>query len=65
VNDAAATFWLTRPADNDHLVGLAGVLEARSMPNRARSCRGPAVWTSSIAQQARPKVAGQTELLRA
>src|SRR5215475_4959038 len=35
------------------------------MPKRARSCRGPPAWNSSIAQQARPKVAGHTELLRA
>jgi hypothetical protein len=35
------------------------------MPNLARSCRGPPAWNSSIAQQARPKVAGQTENLRA
>ena len=35
------------------------------MPNRARSWRGPPAWNSSIAQKARPKVAGYTELLRA
>ena len=35
------------------------------MPNLARSCRGPPVAISSMAQQARPNVAGQTELLRA
>ncbi len=35
------------------------------MPNLARSCRGPPVDISSMAQQARPKVAGQTENLRA
>ena len=35
------------------------------MPNRARSCRGPPIDISSIAQQASPNVAGQTELLRA
>ena len=35
------------------------------MPNRARSCRGPPVIISSIAQQARPNVAGQTERSRA
>src|SRR5262249_20990374 len=35
------------------------------MPNRARSCRGPPVAISSIAQQARPKVAGHTDDLRA
>ena len=35
------------------------------MPNLARSCRGPPVAISSIAQQASPKVAGQTELFRA
>ena len=35
------------------------------MPNRARSYRGPPVAIISIAQQARPKVAGHTETLRA
>src|SRR5450755_4926162 len=35
------------------------------MPNRPRSWRGPPVCISSIAQQARPKVAGHTELRRA
>ena len=35
------------------------------MPNRARSWRGPPVCISSIAQQASPKVAGQTETRRA
>ena len=35
------------------------------MPNRARSCRGPPVVIISIAQQASPKVAGQSEHLRA
>src|SRR4249919_2029544 len=59
-----AIFWLTRPAT---IIRSAwrGVFEARSMPNLARSCRGPPVEISSIAQQARPNVAGQTELLRA
>ena len=35
------------------------------MPNLARSCFGPPVSISSMAQQARPKVAGQTERARA
>ena len=35
------------------------------MPNLARSCFGPPVWNSSMAQQARPKVAGHTERARA
>jgi hypothetical protein len=35
------------------------VLDARSMPNLARSCFGPPVIISSMAQQASPKVAGQ------
>ena len=35
------------------------------MPNLARSCLGPPVWNSSMAQQARPKVAGHTERARA
>src|SRR5579859_5404703 len=35
------------------------------MPNRAMSCRGPPVCIISIAQQARPNVAGQTERARA
>ncbi len=34
------------------------------MPKRARSYRGAPVVIISIAQQARPKVAGQNELLR-
>src|ERR1700738_1480512 len=35
------------------------------MPQRAMSCRGSPVAIISIAQQARPNVAGQTELFRA
>src|SRR5215471_31769 len=35
------------------------------MPNRARSWRGPPVIISSIAQHARPNVAGHTERARA
>src|SRR5580704_9057802 len=59
-----AIFWLSRPAT---IIRSAcrGVLEARSMPNLARSCFGPPVWNSSMAQQARPKVAGHTERARA
>src|ERR1700689_3934396 len=55
-----AIFWLPRPAT---IIRSAcrGVLDARSMPNRARSCLGPPVMNSSMAQQARPNVAGHTE----
>ncbi len=35
------------------------------MPNLARSCLGLPVWNSSMAQQARPKVAGHTDRARA
>src|SRR5580700_9972064 len=35
------------------------------MPNLARSCLGLPVWNSSMAQQARPNVAGHTDRARA
>ena len=58
-----AIFWLTRPAT---IIRSAcrGVAENRSMPKRAMSKRGPAVAIISMAQQARPKVAGHSEPLR-
>src|SRR5690606_39332585 len=57
-------FCETRPAT---IIRSAwrGVADARSIPNLARSCLGPPVAISSIAQQARPNVAGQTEFFRA
>ena len=58
-----AIFWLTRPAT---IIKSAcrGVAENRSIPNRAMSKRGPAVAIISMAQQARPNVAGHSEPLR-
>src|ERR1700754_1998661 len=58
-----AIFWLTRPAT---IIRSACRGEARktSMPKRARSCLGPPAAIISIAQQARPNVAGQSEDFR-
>src|SRR5690606_41480975 len=52
-------FWLTRPAT---IIRSAcrGVAENRSIPNRAMSKRGPAVAIISMAQHARPNVAGHS-----
>src|SRR5260370_10728780 len=59
-----AIFWLAGPAT---IIRSAwrGVFDARSMPNLARSWRGPPVDMRSIPPQARPKMAGPTELFRA
>ena len=56
-----AIFWLTRPAT---IIRSAcrGVAENRSMPKRAMSNRGEAVAIISIAQHARPNVAGHRSL---
>src|SRR3954471_2388677 len=58
-----AIFWLTRPAT---IIRSAWRGEARktSMPKRARSYRPAPEAIISIAQQARPKVAGHSEDLR-
>src|SRR5918998_2006533 len=58
-----AIFWLTRPAT---IIRSACRGEARktSMPKRARSYRPAPVAIISMAQQASPKVAGHSELLR-
>ena len=44
---------------------IAGHVSGPHRWNRARSCRDPPVCISSIAQQASPNVAGQTDTLRA
>src|SRR5919107_6459934 len=58
-----AIFWLTRPAT---IIRSACRGEARktSMPNRARSYRPAPEAIISMAQQARPNVAGQSDDLR-
>src|SRR3954462_14646940 len=58
-----AIFWMTRPAT---IIRSAwrGVAENRSMPNRAMAHRPPPTCIISMAQQARPKVAGHREFLR-
>src|SRR6266545_4927661 len=58
-----AIFWLTRPAT---IMRSACRGEARntSMPKRARSYRAPPAAIISMAQQARPNVAGQKLALR-
>src|ERR1700744_4544552 len=59
-----AIFWLTRPATIIRSASR-GVDPVFSMPNRAMSCRGPPVCIISMAQHARPNVAGHTERARA
>src|SRR5690606_8224097 len=63
VRSTGAIFWLTRPAT---IIRSAwrGVAEKRSIPKRAMSKRGPPTAIISMAQQARPKVAGHMEVLR-
>ncbi len=61
--NTGAIFWLTRPATIMRSA-WRGVAENRSMPKRAMSKRGPAVAIISIAQHARPNVAGHNDPLR-
>src|SRR5918997_5372287 len=63
VRRTGAIFWLTRPAT---IIRSAWRGEARktSMPNRARSYRPAPDAIISIAQHARPKVAGHSDDLR-
>jgi len=46
------------------VTGNDGIL-ARDVGAGGGKCRAPPTWNGSIAQQARPKMAGHTELLRA
>ena len=53
------------PARRRSQVGLPGMAPVFPTPNQARSCRGPPVCGTSIAQQAKPKKAGNMDRERA
>src|SRR6266542_4705616 len=59
-----AIFLATRP-ETIITAACRGLARKTSEPNRARSLRDDVAFIISIAQQARPKVAGHSEDLRA